>query len=561
MYRRDFLRAGVLVVGAEALRGGGFAHRSALSSFTEKVAAPQLQTYTDPLPIPPVIRPKIGEIIDIRLQRGLAQIHRDLPPATIWGYNGIWPGPTIEVRRGRQVHVHWTNELPGKHLLPIDHTIHGAGTKVPDVRTVTHLHGARVMPEDDGYPEAWIAPDGTTGPQYNPHPFFYPNEQEAATLWYHDHALGITRLNIYSGLAGFYLIRDEEEDQLRLPAGKYEIPLMLQDRSVNPDGSLHYPVAENGTHPVWVQQFFGDINCVNGKAWPFLEVEPRKYRFRILNASNSRVYQLLLEPSEPRGKPLNAPGPAMHVIGTDSGLLPAPVEVSPLTIAPGERYDVVIDFAGQMGRNFVFINGGAAPFAFGGETTPPEVLLFRVDQPLAGEDRSQLPAKLTQRPSLLKGGATAERKLTVNERVRSSDQYTIIGLLGENRWSDPVTEDPKMNSTEIWSFMNTTEEAHPIHIHLAHFEVMHRREFNSPFYKKTGQIVFEGEFEPPALEEQGALKDTVIAYPEYITTVMARFQLPSAATASLAKGFRYVWHCHILEHEDNEMMRPYDVVR
>ncbi|HZR66917.1 MAG TPA: multicopper oxidase [Terriglobales bacterium] len=561
MKRRDFLQAAALVGGTGAIRMRGLnsAHILAAPQIA-RPASPRLKPYVDPLPVPEVLKPKTGETLEIYLRTGSAKIHHDLPPAQIWGYNGTWPGPTIETATGQPISIAWKTQLPPKHLLPIDHTIHGAGKDVPDVRTVTHLHGARVMPEDDGYPEAWISPDGKTGNGYNPNPFFYPNEQEAGTLWYHDHTLGITRLNIYAGLAGFYIIRDEAEKALQLPSGKYEIPLMMQDRSVNVDGSLSYPAAVNGTHPVWVQQFFGDINCVNGKAWPFLEVEPRKYRLRILNASNSRFYQLLLEKSDSNGKPQNAPGPAVNMIGADTGLLAAPVAVNPLTIAPGERADIVIDFAGCMNQNFVFINGAAAPFSFGGESVPSEVLLFRVNQTLAGKDTSLLPSKLIPYSPIATPESMRERLLSISERVRESDQYTIIGLLGGKHWSDPITEDPKLGSTEVWSFVNSTEEAHPIHLHLVHFEVLNRQQLNAALYRKTGRIEFEGGVEPPAEWERGARKDTVIAYPEYITRVVAKFTLPSGHQKHPAKEYRYVWHCHILEHEDNEMMRPYKVL-
>ena len=224
------------------------------------------------------------------------KLHRDLPPTTVWGYNGSWPGPTIEAQSGRPLKINWVSKLPATHLLPIDHSIHGAESTLPLVRNVAHLHGACALPDDDGYPEAWFTAHGEHGPKFNPRPSSYPNCQPSTTLWYHDHALGITRLNVYAGLAGFYLIRDEAEKALNLPQGEFEIPLMLQDRLFHHDGSLYYPKVVNGPkeHPVWIQEFYGDLNCVNGKVTPFLEVEPRKYRFRILNAANSRFYHLRL---------------------------------------------------------------------------------------------------------------------------------------------------------------------------------------------------------------------------------------------------------------------------
>jgi spore coat protein A len=299
-----------------------------------------LASYVTPLSIPPAVRPQVSAApIQIHMRQFRHKAHRDLPPTTMWGYNSMWPGPTLEVRKGQPISVKWTNQLPNKHLLPLDYTIHGAGSDVPQVRTVTHVHGAQVMPESDGYPDAWVTSDGRTGPAHAANPCSYPNNQSATTLWYHDHALGITRLNVYAGLAGFYLIRDPEEDALNLPGGPYEIPLMVQDRSFNADGSLSYPPAPNGTHPVWMQEFFGNAICVNGKATPFLEVEPRKYRFRLVNGSNSRFYHLTVVPADASGKPAGKPAdaPPFIQIGSDGGLLPAPLRMHYLIFSPSTR--------------------------------------------------------------------------------------------------------------------------------------------------------------------------------------------------------------------------------
>jgi spore coat protein A, manganese oxidase len=261
-------------------------------------------------------------------------VHPDLPPTKLWGFNGTWPGPTFETRTGQPVQVQWVNNLPNKHLLDYayDTTIHGADMGEPRVRTVVHLHGAKVLPDSDGYPEAWFTPSWQqTGPFFTTKVYNYPNDQEATNLWYHDHSLGIVRLNVFAGLAGFYFIRDAVEDSLNLPSGPYEVPLLLQDRMFDTNGSLQYPTAVGGTHDVWVPEFFGDVACVNGMAFPYLEVEPRKYRFRLLNASDSRFYHLSLV--DAAGKP----GPIFNQIGTDGGLLPAPVALSDLLIAPAER--------------------------------------------------------------------------------------------------------------------------------------------------------------------------------------------------------------------------------
>jgi spore coat protein A len=523
-----------------------------------------LAKYVDPLPVPPVIAAggKAGQALHIDMREVRQKIHRDLPPSKIWGYNGLWPGPTIEARRGQPIEVTWTNRLPVGHLLPIDSTIHGAEDSLPAVRTVVHLHGAAVEPDSDGCPEAWFTADGKTGPKFVSATSIYPNDQPATALWYHDHCLGITRLNIYAGLAGLYIIRDDLEDALNLPSGGFEIPLILQDRQFLADGTLHYPRAVDGTHPIWIQEFFGDVNCVNGKATPFLEVEPRKYRFRLLNASNSRFYHLRLFAADSSGKVADdgADAPAFSQIGTDGGLLPRPLRLHYLLIAPGERFDVVIDFSAYRNNHFALLNDAPAPYTMGGGMAAREVMLFRVTKPLSGLDGSQLPAQLAPFEPLDPALAERERFLAVTEVERPSDGYVVIGLLGNARWHEPITEDPKQGATEIWSFANTTGDVHPLHIHLVRFQVLNRQAFDVPAYLQTGKIVFVGRPMAPESNERPAAKDTVKAYPGYVTRVIQRFDLPGGLTVPPGKEYLYVWHCHILEHEDNEMMRPYKLI-
>jgi spore coat protein A, manganese oxidase len=461
----------------------------AIPQFPEAQPAAPLATYITPLSIPPVIRPQPGAIVPIRMVPFRHKAHRDLPPATMWGYNGTWPGPTFEVRKGQPLSIKWSNQLPTKHFLPIDYTIHGSEENVPEVRTVTHIHGAQVLPDSDGYPDAWVTSDGKTGPAVAANPTHHPNDQSAATLWYHDHALGITRLNVYAGLAGMYLIRDSGEDVLNLPSGPYEIPLLIQDRKFAVDGSLLYPPAKNGTHPMWMQEFFGDTICVNGKATPFLEVEPRKYRFRLVNGSNSRFYHLTLVPADASGKPNGKPvdAPPFRQIGTDGGLLPVPISLHYLIFSPGERFDIVIDFSQHNGLNLALTNDAPAPYARGGEIVPSEVMLFKVTKSLAGKDTSSLPETLIPWEPLNPAHAVRERTLALTEMDRLSDGYTMIGLLGQKHWDDPITEDPKAGSTEIWSFANATGDVHPIHIHLVQFQVLNRQTFDVKTYQQTGQ--------------------------------------------------------------------------
>ena len=540
--------------------------RALLKAFPQAPPAGPLASYVTPLSIPPVIRAKPGSAsnapVEVRMVPFQHRSHRDLPAAMVWGYNAKWPGPTFEVRRGEPLFVKWSNHLPPKHFLPVDPTIHGAGEGVPEVRTVTHLHGARVMPDSDGYPDAWVTSEGKAGVVSAADPCHYPNEQAATTLWYHDHALGITRLNVYAGLAGFYLIRDDEEDALNLPNGPYEIPLMIQDRKFGVDGSLLYPPPQDGTHPMWMQEFFGDTICVNGKAAPFLEVEPRKYRFRLVNASNSRFYHLTLLPADAKGKPTGAPAgaPPFRQVGSDGGLLPAPLQSHYLIFSPGERFDLVIDFSEHKGENFALLNDAPAPYARGGEIVPKDVMLFKVTKLLAGKDTSSLPDALSPWSPLNPTHAVRERILALTEMDRPSDGYTLIGLLGQRHWDDPITEDPKAGSTEIWSFANATGDVHPIHLHLVQFQVLNRQPFDVKSYIETGKLNFVGMPMPPESNERPAWKDTVKTYAGYVTRVIARFDLPVGAATSPGQEFRYVWHCHVLEHEDNEMMRPYKIV-
>jgi spore coat protein A len=564
-------RRRLLQSGLSTAAGVTFGKR--LPAFGQAMASPapvrsgvKLAPYVDPVPIPHVIRAtdNPAEILEVEMIQFQQKVHRDLPATTVWGYNGSWPGPTIEARSGESLNISWISKLPTTHLLPVDHSIHGAEATLPLVRNVAHLHGACALPEDDGYPEAWFTAHGERGPKFNSRPSSYPNCQASATLWYHDHALGITRLNVYAGLAGFYLIRDQTEKALNLPRDEFEIPLMLQDRLFHRDGSLYYPKVVNGPkeHPIWIQEFYGDLNCVNGKVTPFLEVEPRKYRFRILNAANSRFYHLRLFNSDAGGEVINQSFevPSFDQIGTDGGLLPVPLELRYLLMAPGERFDVIIDFSGYEGKFLSLINDAPAPYTMGGQFLAEEVMLFKVIKPLSGKDTCVVPDVLMPFEPLNPTYATRERLLLVSEKERPSDGYVITGLLGNARWHEPITEDPKAGSTEIWSFVNITSDVHPLHVHLVQFQVLNRQAFDVPTYQQTGKLVFTGKPMAPESNERPARKDTVKSYPGYVTRIIMRFDLPHGAPVTPGQELVYVWHCHILEHEDNEMMRPYKVI-
>jgi len=412
--------------------------------------------------------------------------------------------------------------LPKEHFLPVDHTIHGAEADKPVVRTVVHLHGAKTRPESDGYPEDWIAPGKSSF-------YFYPNQQDATMLWYHDHALGINRLNVYAGLFGIFCIRDSVEDALNLPRGKYEVPLALYDRLLTRDAQLLYPVSPDRLSP-WIPELMGNAILVNGKLFPYLEVEPRRYRFRVLNASNARFYHLSLVDSASTS---NVP---FHQIGTDQGLLPAPVPLTRLQISPGERADLVVDFTEHRGAQLVLKNDAVI------------VMQFRIS-PEKVADTSSLPPALRPVPKIPETQAVQTRLLTLDEYVNKSGNPAML-LLNASHWSMPVTEKPVLDTTEIWSLINPTNDSHPIHLHLVRFQILDRQPYEPWLFQTKRQLHFLGTPEPPDLNEAG-WKDTVQAHSRMVTRIIVPFT-----------GFtgRYVWHCHILEHEDNEMMRPYDVI-
>jgi FtsP/CotA-like multicopper oxidase with cupredoxin domain len=379
----------------------------------------------------------------------------------------------------------------------------------------------------------------------------------------------MTRLNVYAGPAGFYLLRggpgDDPSGRLPRPApalgdrpgtSYYEIPLAIQDRSFSEDGSLFYPdsreffdgfagpyIPDSDIAPIWNPEFFGDAMLVNGRTWPFLEVEQRRYRFRILNGCNSRFLVLRLDNDL-----------AFWQIGSDGGFLPEPVQAPALLMAPAERADVIVDFTGvPVGTEIVLRNlGPDEPFA-GGEpdddfdaadpATTGQVMRFHVVSSRA-RDTSQPPERLKLPHLAPLGAASVTRRLSLNEAdsVVLPDVGPSEALLGDLaadgsarplKWADPPTEAPAVAATEVWELHNFTADAHPIHIHEVQFQVVDRQPFGGS----------------PRAPEQGesGFKDTVIAYPGEITRVRATFGTPGL----------FVWHCHIVEHEDNEMMRPY----
>ncbi len=514
--------------------------------------------------------------------------------------------------------LHWANPPNGTNLAvngmgPRDSRPMFKTTPAPytgPVPIVTHAHGIeRVEDWADGYPEAWYLPAARNIPpgfarQGTWFDFFnekadkrglgdwdrgeatyrYPNSQEPSTAWFHDHTLGMTHLNVYAGLAGMYVVRSLLSDDNPLIAGSsaravlpgpapgvgadpfgtyYELPLVIQDRSFNKDGSLFYPntreffdgfagpyLPATDVSPIWNPEFFGNCMVVNGRTWPFLDVEPRRYRFRLLNGCQSRF--LLLKWSDPRVD--------VWQIGAEGGYLRAPVKVTEILMAPAERADVIVDFGDlNPGTKVTLLNVGPDE-PFGGPPFDPAdqlstglVMQCRVGA-LRSTDHSTPPTRLRM-PELkrLTGGTT--RTLALLEMMSAFGDMPIAAHLGTfdpsmgtpggivfKMWDDPESETPNPGATEVWELYNFTEDAHPIHIHEVFFEVVNRQ----PLDPNTG-VPIDAPREPEPTEN--GRKDTVIAYPGEVTRVRMTF----------GPGGQYVWHCHILEHEDNEMMRPYRI--
>jgi len=562
---------------------------------------------------------------------------------TVWGYttNGIkagYLGATIQAHStldagGKQVMVTYTNNLKdssgrllSKHLLTVDPTLGGADAGEPEIRTVTHLHGGHVDPESDGYPEAWVTndPNAQTGlpadpvsgrparPNGNTVTYTYRNDQAANQLWYHDHAMGITRLNVYAGLAANYLLRDSNEDSLNLPAGAYEMPLVIQDKSFNEDGSLHYDadpllnasgaqVTDAAGHPVLSSnpEFFGNVILVNGKAWPYLQVEPRRYRFRVLNGSDSRFYHLWLEAQDAGGNALAIPDGAITQIGTDGGLLGSSVanignsQENALPLSLAERADLIVDFAKfPQGTSIVVRNDAPTPFPSGTPVDPlattSRIMQFRVSKALSGSDTSSVPA--TPRTLVPFPAPSQTRYLDLQEQT---DQYFLFDpdtgtstarlmiLLNGLKFDAPITETPLINSVEDWVIINNTNDVHPMHLHLVDFQVIEKGSVQAGTYQPragggppdpTGIVLVpNAEPGPGTLVADSAPADSLYRLQPWETGRKDTVQVPPADEGSHSAGYvrirarfdilgTYMWHCHILSHEDHEMMRPFRVV-
>ncbi|WP_433355753.1 multicopper oxidase family protein [Microtetraspora malaysiensis] len=506
--RRGFL--GVLGGGALALAGCGRLTGEA-SGRTLASALPLPAPFTVPLPVPPVARPvRPGHY---ELAQRAAKV--EIIPGTrteVWGFDGVFPGPTLDLRRGSETVVRVRNELP--------------------VPTSTHLHGGVTPADSDGYPTDLVVAAGRgfrpvgghhAGMRIDPdqwtfHPgardYAYPLEQRAATLWYHDHRMDFTGPQVWRGLAGFLLVRDDEDDALPLPKGDRDIPLMICDRAFDEDGAFRYPsrdpslLVRAGVDDAYMEGVQGDVVLVNGAPWPELEVAAVRYRLRLLNASNARRYRLELRP-----------GGRFVQVGSDAGLLAAPVEHDAVTIAPAERFDVVVDFSAYpVGSRVTLVNTLD-------DGTARNVMAFRVARKAA--DDSAIPKRLSRLGRIRRSDAVTTRVFDFRKSGEWAGAWTING-----RPFTPGTPlaRPRLGTVELWRL--ASDFHHPVHVHMAHFQVLTR----------NGKA--------PAATD-GGWKDTVDLRPYEVVEVLVRFE---------GHRGRYMMHCHNLEHEDMAMMADIEVV-
>jgi len=667
-----YYRNGLPRVFAQAIPGGSLDPLS-VSKYATPLLIPPVMPKTGTITLE---GGKNADYYEISVRQFQQQIlPAGMPKTIVWGYGAVKsdskrglllhnaPSLTIEAKWKTPVRVKWINELKDgsgnylPHLLPVDPTLHWANppggtterdtrptfTSTPDPYTgpvpmIPHVHGAiGVGDESDGYAEAWWLPNAANipgdyakvgtwygffknkakqkfGVDWGPGfaTFQYPNDQRASTIWYHDHTLGMTRLNVYAGPAGFFIVRGgpagddavidsrsgttavlpgpapKENDKFPANKAYYEIPIAIQDRAFNADGSLFYPdsraffgdaedpikntfIPDSDVSPIWNPEFFGNCIMVNGNTWPFLQVERRRYRFRLLNGCDARTLVLKFDDSRVK----------VWQIGNETGFLVAPVNTNAtppdgvndgrakLLMGGAERADLIVDFTNvPAGTSFRLLNiGPDSPF--GGFPIPSEdvadpnttgqIMEFRVvaatstdlttpPQFLKLPAIAPLPAAVRSRPLCLAELTSSLGDVPVEVRlgtVDSSGRYVV------KKWAEAVTENPRVGDTEIWEFYNTTVDAHPMHIHEVAFEVVNRQAITitgQDTEAGTGIVALVGTTRGPQPWEKGR-KDTVLALPGEVTRVKATFSTPG----------QFVWHCHIVEHEDNEMMRPYRI--
>lgn len=569
--RRTLLKAAALggaMVAMPRLGGGVARGAPPPDAAVTPVNGAALERWSAPFPSPTTRA--AASLGDLTMAEATHTFHPALGPSPSWGYGGAsYLGPTIEAQSGQPLQFTARNRL-GAHILRVDPTMHGARPSHQQRPPVSlHKHGGYTASQYDGLPEDTFLPGAD-------HSYVYGNRQRAGTIWYHDHALGITRLNVYAGLAGFYLMRDEFDtgkpgNPAGLPTGAYEIPLVLQDKVFaelkNSPGQFvqWYPFP-------WEPEFFGDTAVINGAAWPYREVEPAVYRFRLLNGSSSRFYSLRLEGDA-----------SLHVVGTDTGLLNAPHPMTePLVIAPGERYDTLIDFR-EAADSTVHLTDGVLPADVVSPAPGPlgQLVQFRVGADASPDAPTAVPDAFVLQPGVPTATAP-ERNLSLVEIL--GGPHPKVALLNNLHWDTPrgTWEQPRADKTEIWNIHNATADTHPIHLHLVQFRLLERRSFDVPGYLQTVYNrdylrpgdAGRGPWPPPQgtwgddaqgpHEWENGWKDTIQANPGQVTRIVVPFG-PGAAketpyTGTTALSGEYVWHCHILDHEDHEMMLPYTVM-
>ena len=526
----------------------------------------KLAKYVQPLPVPGagivVATPSGPSTYSFTQTQISRQLHPDLPPTPLWAYDdgsGLGGqsgsfGMAVVAQTGTPLTVSYTHDLPPTYpsWIPVDTRLTPLGNQV---RLMTHLHGGFVAAESDGNPA--VTPNGF-GPGET-QSVLYTNQapqMPASLLWFHDHGLGTTRLNVFAGLAAAYIVRDEydtgmEPNPIEIPGGAYEIPLVVQDRQFNADGTFRYPTSDI-PGVTWIGEYFGDVMLVNGKVWPFLNVEPRMYRFRILNGCNARILSL------------DIGGPALWQIGAEGGLFDVPVAVKEMVLAPAERADILVDFTKFAGRTLVMKNHKARKPVSNPAPSLESVMQIRVGTTVSHPGPTVIPSSLPGRKADL-SDPVATRYITLNE-IDPEEVTWFLNLNAAHFDDGPVTETPQVGTVEDWVYINMTGDTHPMHTHLVTFQVIGRTPFDAEAYEAAhggpdgvpGGIdptpFATGPMLPAALEERG-FKDTVKANPGYFTRIRAKFELPTSVTAPQT----YVHHCHIVEHEDNDMMRPFTV--
>ncbi|CAN8304361.1 unnamed protein product [Cochlearia groenlandica] len=532
----------------------------------------KLEMFVDELPY----MPKLNGFHNVRgvlkptsLQIGMFytkwKFHRDLPWTRVFAYGtsrsrATVPGPTIEAVYGIDTYVTWRNHLPSSHILPWDRTISPANPKHGGIPTVVHLHGGIHEPASDGNADAWYTSGfKETGPKWTKTTSHYEKKQQPGNMWYHDHAMGLTRVNLLAGLLGVYVLRHNAvESPLNLPSGdEFDRPLVIFDRSFNKDGSIYMNATGNNPsiHPQWQPEYFGDAIIANGKAWPRLTVRRRKYRFRIINASNARFFKFFF-----------SNGLDFVVIGSDSAYLSKPAATKSILLSPSEIVDVVVDFAKSPSRTAVLENDAPYPYPNGDPVNEEngKVMKFTINDQRE-IDTCTIPDKLVEYPFADVSNAVLTRYISMYEYVSKSDEPTHLFVNGLP-YNAPVTETPKCGTSEVWEVINLTEDNHPLHIHLGLFKVVKQTALLAAGLEEFKECMTEhndavkcniekyarGKKTSVTAHERG-WKNVFKMMPGHVTRILVRFSyIHSNETYSFdpTQEPGYVYHCHILDHDD-----------